>query len=83
MIDKLTLALLILLFSTVFYKHVNILLSEPLIAMIKSFFDEHGRLVLILVLFFIFIIVYASMNNHSFKDKKGKKWVREIGSIQI
>lgn len=81
--DKLTLALLILLFSTVFYNKAELLLSEPLISSIKSFFNEQGRLVLYLVLFFLFIITYASMNNHSFKDKKGKKWVREIGSIKV
>lgn len=81
--DNLTLALLILLFSTLFYNKSLHILSTPLLSPIKEFFNAHGTLILYLVLFFIFIIVYASMNKHSFKDKKGEKWVREIGTIKI
>jgi hypothetical protein len=81
--EQLTLALLILLFSTVFYNKSAHLLSAPILIPMKSFLDEHGKLVLYLVLFIIFIILYASMNNHSFKDKKGEKWIREIGSIKV
>lgn len=81
--EQLTLALLILLFSTVFYNKSAQLLSAPVLIPMKAFFDEQGKLVLYLVLFIVFIILYASMNNHSFKDKKGKKWIREIGSIKV
>ena len=86
--DKFTLALLILLFLMVFYNKSDQLLPTSVLSIqfllpIKGFFDEHGMLVLYLVLFFIFIIVYASMNKYSFKDKKGEKWIRKIGTVKV